>query len=209
MWEKQTVQTVPQNEVKEEEIATDDHRVFVTNVDPDVNHWQTKETEFFTIKFPKEWYWMESDLKETGYHSQVITNNPDFDINKYADISLATSGSSSLIFTNATEIIVTMNGLGWPTTNSGTPHDFMKGLLERIRAVHPLADCYYVSELSSVPLTAFCSYGDVNNQDVQNYYTSYADRTFAFTARKLGENRLDMKLILEQIAKSRVRKENF
>ena len=42
---------------------------FVIDVDPDVSHWQTKETEFFKIKFPKEWYWIESDLKEptSGY----------------------------------------------------------------------------------------------------------------------------------------------
>jgi hypothetical protein len=53
-----------------------DKQTFVTDVDPDVSHWQTKETEFFTIKFPKEWYWLES----------VITNNPNFEIDRYTDI---------------------------------------------------------------------------------------------------------------------------
>ena len=49
---------------------------FVTDVDPDVSHWQTKETKTFTIKFPKEWHWIEfpgyDDQGRGGSH--VISN---------------------------------------------------------------------------------------------------------------------------------------
>jgi len=29
-------------------------------IDPKVRNWQTKETEFFSVRFPKEWFWVET-----------------------------------------------------------------------------------------------------------------------------------------------------
>ena len=185
--------------------------VFVTDVDLDVDHWQTKETEFFTIKFPKEWYWMESDLEKTGYHSEVITNNPHFAIDKYPDISVFTGDSYQMFSKDNSEIIITMNGLGEATSNSGTPREFMEGEIARLKKDYPEMKCHYTSSLTSVPLTAFCAFSDSNGEVVDTYYSSNITRTFAYTARLTQENgmRDSVEYILERIVKSRLQEKNF
>jgi len=184
---------------------------FVTDVDPDVSHWQTKETEFFTIKFPKEWYWLESNLEKTGYHSMIITNNPEFPIDKYADIGIFTGGDYPMIVKNDSEIIISTNNLGWVTANAGSPYEFMESEINRVKKnyLNPSAECNYVSNLKDVPLIVKCSYIDSNNQKVITYYSSQTKRTFAYSARMAQENNLDIASILEQIARSFVQKKDF
>lgn len=184
---------------------------FVTDIDPDVNHWQTKETEFFTITFPKEWYWLESDLVKTGYHSQVITNNPNFDIDKYSDIGVFTGGNYRIVSENGeseplllrdAEIIISTNGLGSVTSNTGTSYEFMTSEIKSVRDVYKSAECYYTSDITNIPLTAYCSYIDQNSQRVETYYISNEKHTFVFTSRTVRSNNLILKDTLEKIAKS-------
>lgn len=165
---------------------------FVTDVDPDVSHWQTKETEFFTIKFPKEWYWLESDLEKTGYHSQVITNNFKFAIGRFSDISVFTGTSyrfiksveqSTSIPLKKTEIVVSTNGFGWATTNAGTPYDFLEAKFASVRgmSLHN-TDCKYTSSTKESPLTAYCIFEE-DTQRVETRYISYPENTYALTSR--------------------------
>lgn len=171
--------------------------VFVTNVDPDVSHWQTKEMEFFTIKFPKEWYWVESDLQKTGYYSQVITNNPEFPIEQFADIGMFTGSSYRLtngseqpksIPLKETEIVISTNGFGWATTNAGTPHDFLEFEFSRVKKnTANNIKCRYTSSINSIPLVANCSFEE-DGQRVETHYVSYLERTYAITARTLVNN---------------------
>ena len=213
--QNQTISTQKKTDssnAEDQPLKTDNNQeTFVTNVDMDVNHWQTKKTEYFTVKFPKEWYWMESDLEKTGYHSEVITNNPHFDIDKYADISVFTGDSYQMSFKDNSEIIITMNGLGEATSNSGTPREFMDGEIARLKKDYQEMKCHYTSSLTSVPLTAFCEFSDSNGEVVDTYYSSDTKRTFAYTARITQENELrdSMEYILEQITKSRVRENGF
>lgn len=211
VWEKKTTETVPQNQVKEEEKTTDEHQVFVTNVDTDVSHWQTKETEFFTIKFPKEWYWMESNLKETGYHSTVITNNPDFPISEYSDIGIGTGGNYPIVLRNAFEIVISTNGLGWVTLDAGSPREFLELEMDRVKKyVNSSAECSYISNLKEIPLISRCSYTDaISSHRVITYYSADTKRTFAYSARMTKENNVNLEPILELIIKSFVRKNDF
>lgn len=164
---------------------------------------------------------MESDLTKTGYHSQVITNDPNFPIDKYSDIGVFTGGSYQVFSENGkyesiplnnSEIVITTNGLGDVTSNSGTPREFMEGEIARLKKdLYPEMECHYTSSFTSVPLTAFCSFLDSNGQVVGTYYSSYANRTFAYTARLSQENNLKdtIEHTLEQIAKSLVQKRDL
>lgn len=176
-------------------------------IDPNVDHWQTKETEAFSIKFPKEWYWMESDPTKHGYpsnsgRSYVITNNPDFDIDKYSDIGIFSGGDYPVILTSDSEVVISHGG--WATTNAGTPRDFMEGELKRVKEdVNHFAKCHYVSDIYSIPLTAFCSFVDEkNNQKVDTYYISYEKLSLGFTSRTTTKNTLELEPILGEIARS-------
>lgn len=212
----ETVQNVPgdgSNEGNKEESGgrpEDRTTRFVTDVDPNVTHWQTKETEFFTIKFPKEWYWKESNREKTGYYSQVITNNPDFDIDSYSDIGVFTRYEYSLKFRNDSEVIISTNNLGDITSNSGTPSEYIKLEMERVEKSNNSARCGYVSDEKNIPLMASCFFVDSeNDQKVQTFYASYKKRTFAYTARTIGNSNLDLEGILRKIAESFFQKKDF
>jgi len=176
---------------------------FVTNVDSDVNHWQTKETEFFSIKFPKEWYWLETPPEKPGYFgANAISNNPNFPLLKYSDIGMATASDySPLVLTNDTEVVVTDHG--WPTSNSGTPLDSINWQIERVKKdVNPNGKCDAIGNVKNGPLTAYCSFVTENHQKVQTYYIAYNTMTFAFTARTTEKNTSVNKDLLEKIAKN-------
>jgi hypothetical protein len=219
--EKQKTDDMPVSNQQQDQRQTPAEEKFVTDVDPDVNHWQTKETEYFTIKFPKEWYWLEPDPRETEYRSQVITNNPNFQIDRYPDISVFTGGAFQFssddkkhqsLPLNPSEVVITTSGLGGVTSNSGTPREFMDGEITRLkRDLYPEMKCHYTSSLNSIPLTAFCSFLDSNGQIVDTYYVSHPKRTFAYTARITQENSIkeNMEYILEHIAESMVPKKDF
>lgn len=206
--EEEQKQVQEELEKKQEE---QQNQKFVTDVDMNVNHWQTKETEFFTIKFPKEWYWMESDQQKTGYYSQVITNNPNFDIEKYADIGVFTRDSYSLNFKNDSEIIISTDGSGDITSNTGTPFDYMKSEIKRRKELYPSTECKYTSKVGDIPLTVYCSFMDyANNQLMQTYYISYKNHTFGYTARTNKENNnTNMKDLLEEITRNVVWKKSL
>jgi hypothetical protein len=173
---------------------------FVTDVDPDVSHWQTKETEFFTIKFPKEWYWLESDLEKTGYHSKVITNNPDFDIDKYADIAVFSGvGPKPPINLADTEILITDRGV--PTSNAGTPLDSLDSIFELARYNYPAVNCIRPDSLKTLPIVAWCSAHYPEDQTQLSYYVIDNSLALTLTARMRGESDT-LQPIVEKIARS-------
>lgn len=195
-----------------EDVKEEQGKDFVVDVDQNIDHWQTKEIEHFTIKFPKEWYWLESDRKKTGYYSQVITNNPDFDIDKYSDIGIFTG--SEYLYTSTSEgvismqlplqdneIVISTNNLGWLTSDTGTPYEFMESIIKRTKKLHPSTECNHVSNPSDIPLITYCSFVK-SGQKIQTVYVSNIKRTFAITARTSEENTTEIQDILKQIAKS-------
>lgn len=175
-----------------------------TTIDPDVNHWQTKETETFSVKFPKEWYWIDLAPEKPGYYgSHVISNNPDFPLAKYSDIGIFTGGKYPLVLTNDAEIVVT--DLGWSTEDAGSPQKSIDASVNTSKeyAADPSEVCAKSSPPGVVPATAFCSFIDEeNHQKVQTYLIAYNITTFAFTARTMENNTAMQKSILEKIAKS-------
>lgn len=185
-----------------------------TTIDPDVNHWQTKETEFFTIKFPKEWYWLESNPRETGYHSMVITNNANFPIGKFPDIAVFI-GSNDSPFTvkDRSELALSFTNL-WPTTQSYdsknlTRNPVQQSLDSKARQIKDYVGfsvtCFYLSEHKAVSAVMYCSFVDKNHQKVQTYYIANNKVTIAFTARTTEDTTV-RKDILDEIAKSVVLK---
>lgn len=176
-------------------------------IDPNADHWQTKETEAFSIKFPKEWYWMESDPTKHGYpsnsgRSYVITNNPDFDIDKYSDIGTGAGIGYPLTLTDDTEIVITFSGVAI-TSESGSPRDSIDWEIKKTEEdINPDADCSYVDRIENIPPAAYCSFIDENGQKVQVYYVAYDKITYAFTSRTTSNDTAMSNDLLEKIAKS-------
>ena len=204
--EKAIAPTVPVEEPSQPSQTDDSQQTFVTDVDPDVSHWQTKETKYMVYKFPKEWYLKESDLKKTGYYSVVITNNPDFDIDKYPDISIGIGGGYPKVLKNDSEVVISTNNLGWITSETGTPRQFMDLKFDQSKKYNKSnVDCKYISNPDSVPLLALCSYVDTNDQNIMIYYVSKKQRTYTYTAVFSTKNNSDkIEYILEQIAREMI-----
>jgi hypothetical protein len=175
---------------------------FVTDVDMYIDHWQTKDVGSFSVRFPKEWYWVEVPPEKPGYYGyRVISNNPGFPLDKYQDIGIFTGDDYPLVFSDDTELVVTDRG--WPTENSGSPRKSLDSEMRRIKEdVNPLAACEYLSDPRSVPAAAYCSFVNSVGQRIQTYYLAYNMTTFAFTSRTTENNAARMKDILEMIARS-------
>jgi cytoskeletal protein RodZ len=178
---------------------------FVVDVDQNVDNWQTKETEFFTIKFPKEWYWMESDLKKTGYHSRIVTNNPDFDIVKYADIGLGTGSNYPLTLTNNAEVIITYSVSA--TSDAGTPQDRINSIFKLAKQYDPSAKCS-VSNNKTIPFIVYCTATYNDSQLQQTYHIINEGISLAITIRTTN-NTLIKKEILDKIIGSIVLKQHI
>jgi hypothetical protein len=163
---------------------------FLVDVDTNLDHWQTKETEFFTIKFPKEWYWLRSEF---------ITNNPNFDINKYAGIGVFSDigPNSPLMLSNATEAVIT--DWGRATSDAGTPQDSLDAILKLARNNNPSVDCNVINN-RTIPFTAFCT-ATYDSQLQQSYYVINNKISLTLTARTTKDT-LVKKEILDKIAES-------
>lgn len=181
---------------------------FVVDVDPNMDHWQTKETEFFTIRFPKEWYFLESDRKKTGYYSQIITNNPDFSIDKYADIGVFTGGRY-LYFSESegglprplqlsdTEVVISFNASA--TSDAGTPQDRIDSIFKLTKQNDPSVDCS-VTNNKTIPFTMYCT-DTYDSQSQQSYDVINNKISLVITARTTKDT-LVKKEILDKIAGS-------
>lgn len=173
-------------------------------IDTDVNHWQTKETEFFTIKFPKEWYWLESSHSENEGYSRIITSNPNFPINKYAEIGL--SMGADYVLTNDTEIVMPFSVAA--TSDVGTPQQSIDSSFRGTKRQYVSAECGYLSAISDTPIVAHCSSVDKNDQKVQLYFIANKVNKVIFYARTAENNALQ-KDILDNIAKNIVVKDSL
>jgi type II secretory pathway pseudopilin PulG len=160
---------------------------FVTDVDPNIGHWQTKEAEFFTIKFPKEWFWLES----------VIANNPDFDTVKYADIGVGTGGNYPITLANNTEVVISFNGSA--TSDAGTPQDRIDSIFKLTKQNDPLVRCSIYNN-KTIPFAVYCSSAH-DSQLQQSYYVINKEVSITFTARTTKDT-LVKKEILDKIADS-------
>ena len=183
---------------------SDNKTEFVTDVDPDVNHWQTKETEFFTIKFPKEWYWMESAHSESEGYSRVITNNPNFPINKYAEIGLSMGADYTVA--NDTEVVIPFGASA--TSDVGTSQQSIDSSLRVAKEQYASAVCGYLSSVSDIPVVAHCLFMDKNDQKVQLYFIANKMSKVVFQVRTTKSNVLQ-KDILDTMAKSIIVKDSL
>lgn len=183
------VQTIP--ETGTDSLENKPH--FVTDVDPDVNHWQTKETKYMIFKFPKEWYWVEAVPPDPKYgRSSIITNNPNRSL-RYPDIGMFDD------ITNNTEVVITDHGT--PTTNSGTPIDSLKYLTDMAHEADSTAECIQLSDVKIIPIIASCLIKQDNHQVEHNYYVIDEINSLIITARTT-DNTLVHQDILEKIARN-------
>lgn len=202
MQENKTV-IAPEKEITENAVVTsevieeiknnqEETEVFVVDVDPNLDHWQTKKTDLFTVKFPKEWYQLGS----------VITNNPNFDIAEHAEIgTFSDIGSHSpLTFSNDTEIVIAERGK--PTSNAGSPIDSLNSTFSLAEKNNPSVSCVVVENLM-MPLKAYCSV-EFNDSDMkqQSYYIINEELALTFTAWTTQRNDKNLIDILEKIAES-------
>jgi len=188
-----------QNSEQGQQQSQEKKQEFVVDVDPDVSHWQIRETEFFTTRFPKEWLWLESNREKTGYYSTVITNNPGFDITEHADIGIFSDiGSRSpLALSNVTEVVITDRGKA--TSDSGTPQDSIDAIFEMAKDNNPSVDCK-VTNNKTIPFTAYCV-AAYDSQLQQSYYVINNKISLTLTARTTKDT-LVKKEVLDKIAGS-------
>lgn len=166
---------------------------FVVNVDPDVSHWQMKETKHMVFKFPKEWYWIEATPPSPEYgRSSIITNNPNH-LLQYPDIGMFDD------VTNKTEVVITDHGTA--TSNSGTPIDSLKYLTDMAHEADSTAECTQLSDAKNIPIIASCLIKRDNHQVEHNYYVIDEINSIIITARTTN-NTLVPRDILEKIARN-------
>ena len=200
---------VPQEKIENNIVAEgspqqnqEENQKFVVDIDLNVDNWQTKETEFFTIKFPKEWYWLESSHLEREGYSKVITNNPVFDINKHADIGIFSDigPNSPLIISNNTEIVISEKGKS--TSDAGSPLDSLNSTLSLAKENNPSVYCTVVED-RILPLRAYCTtiFNDSGMRQ-QSYYSINEEIALTFTAWTTQKNSKNLIEVLEKIAES-------
>lgn len=190
---------IKQEEKKEaQEQVQEEKKEFVVNVDSNMDHWQTRgENEAFTIKFPKEWYWLESNHSGNEGYSRVISSNPDFDMVKYADIGIFSGYSYPLILTNDTEVVISFNGSA--TSDAGTPQDRIDSIFKLTKQSNPSAKCSIYNN-KTIPFTVYCS-SEHDYQLQQSYYVINKEISITFSARTTKDT-LVKKETLDKIAKS-------
>ena len=199
--------SIVKNKVEQKENPKTNNETFITDVDMNIDNWQTKETKFFTIKFPKEWYWLESKHGESEGYSEIITNNPNFEIDKYADIGLFTEGK--YLFTSVSEgaesesiplqndeVVISFRGT--PTSNSGTPQDSMNSKMTK-RSVNDY-DCGQ-DNTKTLPLRGHCFFTTDYNEKIYTHYVITEKISLAITARTTA-NTMIANDVTEKIAGS-------
>lgn len=179
IWEQQRNQQISLNPESDIAIETDN---FVLDVDPNTDLWKTQETEFFTIKFPKEWYWIESE--SSGYRSRIITNNHDLNITKeYPDIVFYDKGIPGR---DDRELMITFRG-GLTQEIDDKTVETKKIIDQRGTEIGDLIRNNYGVECSKnfdpSRLILKCAYLS-DNQMVQNYYVINRRITLSVAVRK-------------------------
>ncbi|MCA9365181.1 MAG: hypothetical protein KC736_04775 [Candidatus Moranbacteria bacterium] len=171
---------------------------FMTDVDMNVDNWQTKETDFLTVKFPKEWYWLESDHGKNEGYSSIMVNNPEFDVNKYLYINMFSGAKYEIDFSNGSEVVISY--YVWPTANSGSPRASLDSVL-RLHDENPdlSKTCTETSHPEMKVLTVYCVFINEDGQEVQSYYVVGKEIGRVFTARTQSSNVLSRET-LEKIA---------
>jgi hypothetical protein len=182
---------------------------FVTDVDLDVDHWQMRENKvFFTVKFPKEWYWLELSKEETEYNNTyVISNNPSFPLKDYKNDPVGLVGLDGRTILQDSEIVISFSGTA--TENSGTPQQSIDSAFRLTKESHSFADCSQLSRPNIIPVRAYCSFIDTTtHQKVQTYYTANKLNTIFFSARTTETSTVP-KDILDKIAENMAVKETW
>lgn len=144
---------------------------YVTDVDMNVNHWKTVETEFFTLKYPKEWYWIESTPKGPGHGvAHVITNNPEFPLNSNEEMGLfAGIGPETPVkIHNDTEFVMAERGVS--TMDAGSPENSLNSIFSLAKKNFPNVDCRRLSAEKFLPITALCVAVYPDHQMQQTFY---------------------------------------
>lgn len=182
--------------VKNTETSNEDKPRFVTEVDPDVKNWETKETEFFIIKFPKEWYWLELSEKETGYRNMyIISNNSKFPLANYKNDPISLTGIQNSKLAD-TEIVINFGGTA--TANSGTPVDSLNFLTTS--KDNPERKCVRPTDTKVLPFIASCTNKE-NDKIIQTYYIINEEISL-FLNMYMSHETILSKSILEKIARN-------
>lgn len=138
------------------EVPNENGARFVTDVDPDISHWQTKETEFFTIKFPKEWYWIDEAIDNRGSNTDaIITNNP------YRPVWYPDDVEDKVV--NNTEVVMT-----YSYTLAAVEDIISVGVVD----MSPVEGCEFFSGAQSSPILRLCvqKFDDYQIRDYQLIY---------------------------------------
>ena len=212
IWQKQVDKRVAQDSEEAISMGIGEQKQFVVDVDPDVSHWQMKETESFTVKFPKEWHWIEFP----GYDDQgsgssfVISNNPTFPLAEYSDMGIFPDRSYALVLKNSTEIMVDFEILdyGVRTSSSGNPRSPQSGLNDFLRLVpriNPNAICEPLFDTKLGMVSALCFIKQEHHQKIFVFYKATKEFSLMVTMKALDMAPVDSS-ILRNIAESFVMK---
>lgn len=139
--------------------------------------------------------------------SEVITNNPNFDIDKNIGIGIFSDiGPRSILeLNNNTEMVISFRGSS--TTDAGTPQDRLDSIFELAKENNPLVKCEVLNN-KTIPFTVYCSVEYENSQLQQSYYTINEEISLTSTAMTTQETFIE-KRILDKIAQNIVLKTGF
>lgn len=160
-----------------------------TTVDLDVDHWQEAERRgFFSIRFPKEWYWRTSD-PNSGYRTNILTNDPGFEISKYPDLGL---GESGLVIENNRAFVIMFYGS--PTVEIDNPEKSTENIIngsfseksEWVKKSYN-AVCGTLAKKSRVESVLLCTYAK-NNQVFRKYFIANRRITVSLTVQMQPDN---------------------
>ncbi len=128
-----------------------------TTKSADVAGWQIKKLEHYTIKFPSDWYWLEtSPVNDDARSFHVISNNQSLDPEKFSESMIFSDigPSPSVSLKEKTDIVVTDWGV--PTSNAGSPMDSINSRIELAKQNYPSVVCDFPKDAEVIPLVASC-----------------------------------------------------
>jgi len=173
--------------------------------------WLIKEAEMFSIKFPKDWCWVE--LKQNP-QDQALIYKSNFDLSKDPYVGLDGEG---MTIENKDEVIVSF--YGWPTEQAlGLPDSEIsklseKDIIQKALTIHGQelpkeynAKCTQQTSGNQNQSILMCSYSN-SGQDVRKYFIANIKTTISLTVHRSAGNTLDT-TVFDGIAKSIVLK-NF
>ncbi len=176
---------------------------FYKNEEVDTSNWKVHETEYFIIKFPKDWHWLEISSNENNAHSNhVISNNIHFDFKKYDEINAFSDigPSPSVILKSKSDVVISDTVIA--TSNAGTPKDSINTRISLAKKNNETSTCTRPTVFQGKYLIALCAAFFEKERQLKNVYYIANEENTVILSFNTTKDTLINKKIFNEIAKS-------